>query len=201
MCYPDYHQCPSDIFNRSSALGNIHSEPSGADQNLLTSWASVVKALNLESTDTPPPLPLTRGGGWYKNQNQIRIELLKHGHPHQAPPPSTSSTLSSLVSHMAVWGVDRQEEEEVMKSDPSFFSVSLFPSLSGLPSFRNWISGSRGASDFFDFIYLFIYLFVYLFVFLFIYLFSHRYCGINIVDVTGRGEWEREEKTTFNSNQ
>lgn len=33
--------------------GNIHSEPSGADQNLLTSWASVVKALNLDLRNNP----------------------------------------------------------------------------------------------------------------------------------------------------
>lgn len=55
MCYPDYHQCPSDIFFLTDPrrCGNIHSEPSGADQNLLTSWASVVKALNLDLRNNP----------------------------------------------------------------------------------------------------------------------------------------------------
>lgn len=51
MCLPDYHQCPSDIFNRSFArFGNIHSEPSGADQNLdwLLSGLQSLKALNLD---------------------------------------------------------------------------------------------------------------------------------------------------------
>ena len=65
-----------------------------------------------------------------------------------------------------------------------FFFLSLSLPLSELLSFRNRISGSRGASHLF---YLFIYLSLLL-------LFSLRHCGINIVEVRGRGEQEEKYK-------